>query len=178
MDLKKLAPWNWFKNEDVEKQNIPVSYKDRNSSNFPASFADLHREMNRMFESFFKSQSIMNPEFGFDNLLRPSLNIVAKEDHYDISVELPGIEAKDIKLEVKDDCLFISGEKKHENEMKDGHCYRSERSYGFFKRTLDLPNDVDQDNITASYENGVMKVNLPRTEVESKDKKIIEVKVG
>lgn len=180
MDLKKLAPWNWFKKEESQEQNIPLSYGDENHKNLPASFLNLHREMNRMFDTFFRTFGSAgfgcDRKWPFQSLLKPNLDISCTDKEYDISVELPGIEPSEINLEIKGNNLIIRGEKKQEKEVKDGHFYRTERSFGSFRRILDLPEDADAEKISANYKNGIMSITVPRKEEKASDEKRIEVK--
>ncbi len=99
------------------------------------------------------------------------MNIEETKDAYKISVELPGMEKDDIDIEVKDNVLTISGEKKEERESEEGTFYRRERRFGKFSRSINLPNDINIDDISAEYKNGVLMLTLPKTE-EAKPKKI------
>jgi HSP20 family protein len=106
------------------------------------------------------------------------LDVGATDKEYTISVELPGVDPKDVKLELSGDTLKISGEKKQETEHKEKDYYRIERSYGSFQRVLSLPEDADGDAITAEYKNGVMKIAIPRRQADAKDTKRIEIKAA
>ena len=148
MDLKKLAPWNWFKKEQEQEQ---------------------HSEIDRLFERTFRGFGL--PTFRPDrdlfpdiqaNWLKPMLDIRATENEYSIAVELPGVEANEVKLELVNDTLKVSGEKRQEKDEKESDFYRMERSYGSFQRVLSLPEDADQEKINAVFKNGVMTITLPR----------------
>jgi len=91
-----------------------------------------------------------------------------------VQVELPGIDKKDVKLEVKDSVLTISGERKYEKDVKEEHAHRIERSYGRFVRSFSLPTNVDTDKVDASMNNGILEVRLPKK--ESAKPKAITVK--
>jgi HSP20 family protein len=99
------------------------------------------------------------------------------EDKNDIVIkaELPGMEKENVEVKLTDHMLTIQGEKKKEEEVKEENYYRSERSYGSFVRTLELPADVHADKVKASFKNGILEVRLPKTE-EAKTKEI-KVKV-
>jgi HSP20 family protein len=88
-----------------------------------------------------------------------------------IKAELPGLEAKDLDVSVSGDVLTIKGEKEHEKEEKDEQRHVIERSYGAFVRMVRLPAPVAQDQIKASFKNGVLTISLPKTE-EAKQKAI------
>ncbi|RLD15908.1 Hsp20/alpha crystallin family protein [candidate division KSB1 bacterium] len=123
----------------------------------------------RMLEDFFSADTRF---FGEPvTSLMPLMNIEETKDAYKISVELPGMEKDDIDIEVKDNVLTISGEKKEERESEEGTFYRRERRFGKFSRSINLPNDINIDDISAEYKNGVLMLTLPKTE-EAKPKKI------
>ncbi len=81
----------------------------------------------------------------------------------------------DIRVDITSDTLTIRGEKKQEKEEKDRHYYRLERSYGNFQRILTLPEDVDRENISASFKNGILQVHIPRKSVSEAKTRQIEI---
>lgn len=89
-------------------------------------------------------------------------NWFKKEEAYTIAVEVPGVDENDFQVEIANDTLIIRGEKKQEKEEKDKNYYRMERSYGSFQRVLSLPEDADQEGVSANFKNGVLKVSMPR----------------
>jgi HSP20 family protein len=93
-------------------------------------------------------------------------------------VEIPGVDEKDVKLEIVNNTLTIRGEKKQEKEEKDKDFYCLERSYGSFQRVLSLPEDVDQAGVEAKFTKGVLNVTLPRKPMPQSEVKRIEVKRG
>lgn len=182
MDLKKLAPWNWFRKEQEQHTtNYPVR-RQHMPTQQDHPIAQLHSDIDRLFEGALQS-------FGFPALssgrslfsqmqtdwLKPTLDLAASDKEYTISVELPGVDAADVKLELVEDTLKVSGEKRQEKEEKDKNFYRMERSYGSFQRVLSLPEDADQDNIKAAFKNGIMTITIPRKAVQKSDVKHIEV---
>jgi HSP20 family protein len=110
-----------------------------------------------------------------DGLIKPTLDLGATDKAYTIAVEIPGVDEKDIRLELVDDILTISGEKKQSHEERGQDFYRLERSYGGFQRTLSLPQDIDQDKITAAFKHGVLTVTLPRRALPQANARQIEV---
>lgn len=168
MDLKKLAPWNWFKKEEENQASaLPVQRSGPLHNQNP--IAQFHQEIDRMFDSLFRGFGFPGPWFGRDyapalrgDWFKPTLDIAAGEKEYTISVELPGVDEKDVQLELSDDTLVIKGEKKQEKEEKDKNYYRMERAYGSFQRVLSLPEDAEQDRITAAYKHGILTVVIPR----------------
>ncbi len=148
MDLKKLAPWNWFKKEQEQEQ---------------------HNEIDRLFERAFRGFGLQSFRLDRDlfpdiqaDWLKPMLDIRATENEYSIAVELPGVEANEVKLELVNDTLKVSGGKRQEKDEKETDFCRMERSYGSFQRVLSLPEDADQEKINAVFKNGVMTITLPR----------------
>ncbi len=91
-------------------------------------------------------------------------------------MEIPGVDEKDVRLEIVNDTLTIQGEKKQENEEKGKNYYRMERSYGSFQRMLSLPEDADQNEVTATFKKGVLTVTMLRKALPKADVKQIEVK--
>lgn len=179
MDLKKLAPWNWFKKEE-EQHPVALPVHRSGATHHPDPVARFHQEIDRMFDSLFRGFGFPALGFGRDpgplaqtEWLRPTLDIAASDGEYTISVELPGVDEKDVQLELLDDTLVIKGEKKHEKEEKEKNYYRMERSYGSFQRVLSLPEDAEQENIGATFKRGILKITVPRkAKVSTKSKQI------
>jgi HSP20 family protein len=105
----------------------------------------------------------------------PRVDIVEQDGGYELVADLPGLKKEDIKIEIEDNMLTLKGEKKIEEEKKDKNYRLSERYYGEFVRTFALPENVDRDGIVAEFKDGVLKLEIPKTE-KAKPKQI-EVKV-
>ncbi len=101
----------------------------------------------------------------------PAVDVYEKNDRYIVKADLPGIKEEDIDISISGDNLAIKGEKKAETEVKEENYYRSERTYGSFYRSIQLPSDVDAEKIKANFENGVLEVTLPKS-AETKPRKI------
>jgi HSP20 family protein len=101
----------------------------------------------------------------------PAVDVFEKEDKFVVKAELPGMKEDNIDVSVVGDTLSIKGEKKTETEVKNEDYYRCERSYGNFYRSIPLPSNVDVDKIEASFDDGVLEVNLPKS-AKVKPKKI------
>ena len=146
-------------------------------------FMDLghwERDMDRMMEDFFGRR--MRPWWpdrwcrGEEMDLKvPTVDLFEEKDEVVVKAELPGIDKDNVEVKLSDHTLTIKGEKKKEEEVKEENYYRSERSYGSFLRTLELPKDVHADKVKATFKNGVLEVRMPKTE-EAKAKEI-KVKV-
>jgi HSP20 family protein len=107
----------------------------------------------------------------------PGVDIVENEKAILLRVDLPGIEEKDIDVQVEEGTLTLKAERKFEKETKEGNYHRVERAYGSFERSFSLPENVDGDNIAAAYNKGVLEVTLPKVEVQAKVKKVKVVDV-
>ena len=146
---------------------IPTSHRRRELSTRGGGQSDpfftLHREMNCLFENVFRGFDLA--PFGSDRFLDRTMgwpNIEVSETDQEIKVvaEVPGLEEKDIELELANGVLAIRGEKRTETDDKDR--LFSERYYGRFERRISVEN-VEQDNVSASFKNGVLIVTLPKS---------------
>ena len=100
-------------------------------------------------------------------MLKPALDIQETDKQYKISLEVPGVEEKDIQITLDNDVLLVRGEKRQEQETKDGGFHRVERSYGSFQRALNLPADANQDTIKAAFKNGVLTITMEKREASA-----------
>jgi HSP20 family protein len=114
-------------------------------------------------------------DLGFN--VTPAMDIVEKDGAFEVTAELPGLDAKDIDVQLTNGMLTIKGEKLEEKEEKAKGRYVSERRYGSFRRTLQVPGGVDADKIEASYKSGVLTVTLPKSPEAQKKEKTIPVSV-
>jgi HSP20 family protein len=106
----------------------------------------------------------------------PLVDITEDDKEYVVKAELPEMKKEDIKINVHDDVLTVSGERKYEKEEKGKKFHRVERAYGSFMRSFTLPEDADGSKISAEYKDGMLKVHLPKS--EQAKKKAIEVKIA
>lgn len=127
--------------------------------------------INQWFEDIFE------PNFSLSPLIKetyPKIDMKETEKEFIINAEIPGVDKKDIKLEINDNLLTISFEKKQEKDEKGKEGWRIiERSYGKFSRTIALPQPVKNDGAKATYKDGVLKITLPK----QKETKINEIKI-
>jgi len=168
LELKRLAPRNWFKNEEEQQQATLCARRSGQHMDY-SPIAHFHREMDRRFEDFFRGFNFPSMGFGREfaplvqrEWLKPTLDIAASEKDYTISVEVPGVDEKDVQLELSDGTLVIKGEKKQAREQKEKNYYKMERSYGSFQRLLSLPEDTELDSIEAVYKHGMLTITIPR----------------
>lgn len=184
MNLQQLNPWNWFAHEEpAASATIPV--KRNEISEKPSTTGQpmlrLHRELDRLFDDVFRGFGISDvPSRWADSSFNgpnfhAKLNIASDEKNYHVSVEAPGLTEEDVSLDLHQGVLTVRGEKKAESETKDRHYYRIERSYGSFQRVLALPDDCDQDAISATMKNGVLEITLPRKSVPASAAKHIPI---
>ncbi len=107
---------------------------------------------------------------------QPRLDVVDDGDALRIVVELPGLSREDVELEVVEDMLVLTGEKRIESKSDEKGCYRVERAFGQFQRTIPLPSGVDLERAEANFENGVLTVRVPKAANEPSAKRRLEIK--
>lgn len=160
-----LLPSKWLNNKKNE-----VAIRREEEQEHPAY--SLQREMNRLFDDFFRSwdEPLMNRSFAMSpfstyeqGAVAPRIDVHETEKELRISAELPGLTEKDIDVSLSKDMLTIKGEKKQEHEENIKGWYRMERSYGSFTRSIPLPCEVDQEHCSASFKNGVLTVSLSKS---------------
>jgi HSP20 family protein len=166
MPITDLIPW---KKKEPDQDETGGELELRQDP-----FVALQQQMNRMFDGVFRGPGL-EPFSAFHegwDAFSPRVDVVETEKEIKVSVELPGMEEKDIDVALTQHSLTISGEKRHEKKEK-GHNYlRSERSYGAFKRSVPLSSEVDAGKADAAFRNGVLTVTLPRKEKAETRKRI------
>lgn len=125
----------------------------------PSVFDDFFRPWNEWFENNGRSGKAITV---------PAVNITEDKDGYKVTVAAPGLKKTDFKIDVEGNMLTISSEKEDHKEEKDRHYTRREYSYSSFSRSFTLPENVKQDKIEATYEDGVLKLSLPKKEEAKK----------
>lgn len=147
----------------------------------PHPLMSLRDEVDRLFDNFFPSafgRSIFDVDPWRDRALRamgditPHMDVTECANRYDVSVELPGMDEKDVTVKVQGDLLTIAGEKKAERTEDTDATHLTERSYGSFVRSLRLPDDADADGIKADYAKGVLTISVPKRPDGKNEKKI------
>lgn len=141
-------------------------------------FRDLvtvREKMNDIFEEAFTSRGEEKDMVA--STWTPSVDIYENENELVLSAEAPGIEDKDIEIKIENNTLSIQGERKIEKETKEENYHRIERSYGSFYRSFTLPTNINQDNIKAEYDNGVLRISMPKKpELKPKKVKVLKPK--
>ncbi len=144
----------------------------RDLATWPSDLFGIQREMNRMFNDFFRGGQDEETSLA---QWTPAVDIAEHDDQYSVKVELPGVNKEDVKITFESNILTIRGEKKQEKETKKENYHRLERNYGSFQRSFTLPATVKSDKIDAIYKDGILSISIPKAE-EAKPKQI-EVKV-
>ncbi len=166
----------------------PLSLFNRNTEALPARtdactgdpFFRLQHEMNRLFDDAFAG---FGPSTEFrsdrDDPRLPRIDLRESDHAIEVDAELPGVDEKDLKVEISDNLLTISGEKRVERkESKDGEYRVTERCCGAFARSMSLPFAVDPDAVEARFRNGVLKLTLPKPPKAQARSKRIAIKAS
>src|SRR5262245_41417636 len=121
----------------------------------------LQSDMNRLFDRFFEAKPA-----GGSGIQRwiPAMDLLETQTDLVLRADLPGMTEGDVEIEIKDDVLTISGERRDDRDGKEERFHRVERSFGRFSRALSLPHGVDPDNVAASFQEGVLEVHIPKPE--------------
>jgi HSP20 family protein len=152
-----------------DRENLSTRFEEWNP------FLVLRNEMDKVFDNFsrgFELESFRKAP----GMFQPKVNVADGEKEIMVTVEIPGMDEKDIELSLTKDALTIKGEKKEEKEEKGKNYHRMERSYGSFSRTLLLPVEINTDKAEAAYKKGVLTIILPKTEKAVKETKKIPIK--
>ena len=123
----------------------------------------IQNEMNRLFNTFFEPA----PQGNGPSLSRrwiPAMDLVETDKDFVLRADLPGLSENDVNIELEDNVLTVSGERKSEHEERKEGYYRVERASGRFSRSLTLPEGVDPEKVRANFENGVLEVRIPKPE--------------
>lgn len=139
---------------------------------------DPWREIEDMFDRY--TRAIGRPrndrqQVSGDVDWSPRVDIHETDNEFVISAEIPGISKKDVKVDVDDDILTISGERKQESDEKGKNYHRIERRYGSFRRSFTLPDNADKDKIKASFKDGILNLSIPKA--PKPEAKAIEIKI-
>ncbi len=132
----------------------------------------MQHDMGRLFDRFFGQDWFLEP-FQRVGAWTPAIDVVETDDAITVKAELPGLSGHDLKVSLTGDLLTIKGEKKEEKEEKTMNFHRVERSYGSFERSIKLPVAVKNDEIHATFKDGVLSIELPK----SRHSKTIPVKI-
>lgn len=159
--LGNMVPWN--RKSELEKGR---------HGEYP--LMDLHREMNRLFENFFGEDFELMPSTSLKGIMpTPKFDVSETDNNIEFTVELAGVDEKDLDVSIDNNVLIIKGEKKEETKDDKKEYHVTERRYGSFQRSFALPDGVDTAKTAADLKNGVLKVTIPKlAEAKSQRKKI------
>ncbi|BAY99179.1 heat shock protein Hsp20 [Tolypothrix tenuis PCC 7101] len=133
----------------------------------------LQRQMNRLFEELMPTT---NGGEGIGFGFVPSAEMEETDDVIRLKLEIPGLESKDINVEVTTDSVSISGERKSETKTEENGVARSEFRYGKFQRVIPLPSQIQHEKVEAEYKDGILKLTLPKAEADKQ--KVVKVNIG
>jgi HSP20 family protein len=133
--------------------------------------SSLQNEMNRLFNTVFDAPTTTPGNGGAVRRWVPAMDLLETADHFVLRADLPGMTQEDVDIELEDGTLTVSGERKSEHEERQEGFYRVERAFGSFSRSLTLPKGVDADGVSASFDNGVLEIRIPKPE-ERKPRRI------
>ncbi len=151
------------------------------------SVAKMQRQMDRIFDRMMNDVGMSDLDIApnIDLIPTAELNFAPActfsetDSHYLLSFDVPGVKKEDLKIELRGHTLIVSGERKEEWEQKKQNQYRSESNYGSFQRAIELAEDVKSDQVEAQFDNGVLRVAVPKTKASRAETiKIAEGKTG
>jgi HSP20 family protein len=173
--------------EAAEKLPLKQEPKSQAPARVQDYFRNVRAEIERAFEDFDRGLWSLLPRRpmmevepfsrrGMTIGLAPTVDVVEKEDAFEITADLPGLEQKNIELNLSGDVLTIRGERQEEKEEKRRNYYLSERQFGLFQRSFQIPESVDPDKIDASFKNGVLTIVMPKKPEAKKAERQIAIK--
>lgn len=128
------------------------------------NLSGLQNEIDRVFDRFFPSKDRDEDTTSREAVWRPRMDLLEADDAYRIHLDMPGMTRDDLKISYQDNELVVSGERTNDRSGEGEEYVRVERSFGHFRRAFTLPRTVDEENISATYDNGVLTINVPKTE--------------
>src|SRR5579884_4280162 len=137
--------------------------------------ATIQTEMNRLFNTFFEPGQGNGGSQGAARRWIPAMDLVETEEDFVLRADLPGVSESDVNIELEDNVLTISGQRRAEHEERKEGYYRVERASGSFSRSLTLPEGVDPESVRASFDRGVLEVRVPKPEQRKPRKVAISV---
>ncbi len=140
--------------------------------------ADPFRMMRREIDELFSDFAQRMPIAEGGGLQVPAINVAETDRQIEITAELPGVDQKDIKLSIEGKRVVLTGEKKQESKKDEKGWHVMERSYGSFRRAIDLPFEPPADTVEASFENGVLYLSVKKPPAVKQQEKTIEIKAG
>ena len=128
------------------------------------NLSGLQNEIDRVFDRFFPSREQDQESTSPQAVWRPRMDLIETDEDYRLHLDMPGMSKDELKISYQDNELVVSGERKSNRTDENEEFVRVERSFGQFRRSFTLPRTVDAENISATYDNGVLTVTVPKTE--------------
>lgn len=163
------------KEKEAAKRQAPSPAPARPPETLWPSLSAIREEFDRLFDQlgrslaqfpFWRRAPETTPLWRFETAFGmnvPAIELAEKDDAFEVTAEVPGMDASEVEVSISGGMLTIKGEKKEEKETKEKNYYFSERRYGSFQRSFQLPEGVDTDKISATLEKGVLSITLPKT---------------
>jgi len=143
----------------ANRSNLP-SLWSREMSSPMREVSRLQRRLDRMFDEMMSPEMMRGEMIGYV----PPCDVSETNTHYLLSFDLPGVSKDDVRIELRDNQLMVSGERREEHEVREGTQRTQERYYGAFQRVIALPIATEPEKIEANYENGVLQIAIPKVE--------------
>jgi HSP20 family protein len=141
-----------------------------------AELGTIQNEMNRLFNTFFDQPNQTGRTNGASRRWLPAMDLVETAEHYVLRADLPGLAEEDVNVQLEDNVLTISGERKTETDIHQEGYYRLERAFGTFSRSLTVPDGVNPDHVQAHFERGVLEIRIPKP--EQKKPRTVQINLG
>ena len=161
MKLNRMIPWK--KQDDQFIRTVGAD-----------PFTVMHRQMDNLFADFL-GDPWLDTTSRVASRFAPQIDLSETGEELRVTAELPGLDVNDIEVEVDGDLLTLKGEKKNQHEEEKGDYYHSERSYGAFRRTIQLPAEVDTNLVKAKFTKGVLEIAMPKKPEAPSTRKKIEL---
>jgi len=136
----------------------------------------IQNEMNRLFNTFFDQPAPAGRGGAPSRRWIPAMDLVETAGHYLLRADLPGLDDDDVNIQLEDNVLTISGERKTQHEQNEEGYYRIERAFGNFTRSLTLPDGIDADAVQAQFDRGVLEIRIPKP--EQKKPRQVQITLG
>ena len=165
MSMLELVPWR--------RDRKPMTGESTDDWLMP-----LHHQIDRVFADFFGADFPRLARGRRDGGFSPDMDVTENDRQFEVIAELPGMEERDIDVTLTDGVLTVKGEKRSQTrkEDEDKHHYRLECSYGAFRRSFRLPPEIDAEQVSASFDKGLLKITLPKQEAAKTATRKIEVR--
>ena len=163
-----LLPWDRPRSLSIRREKNPVT--------------SLQSDVNRLFDDFFNNgfeeHSLLPSAWSGDKLVTPAVDIVENDKNFKVEAELPGMDQDDVEVTINDSYLTVKGEKKESKEDKTDNYVCRERYYGSYQRTIALPDSANADKAKATFNKGVLQIEIPKKEEAIKPSKKLEIETA